>query len=97
MAGTSLRCKGFVETESFERSKAELKAETVLTDEEIDDRLEAVVWALLRDAEEIAEKVSGHNLWVVVTERGLPELRIYLRPRHDEPEEAEWLWVERRP
>jgi len=97
MAGTSLRCKGFVETETFEQSKADLKAETGLTDEEIDDRLEAVVWALRRDAEEVAERVPGRNLWVAVTERGLPELRVYLRPRRDKPEEAEWLWIERRP
>lgn len=76
MAGASLRCKGFVETESFERSKAELKAESGLTDEEIDDRLEALVWVLLRDAEEVAERVPGRNLWVAVTERGLPELRV---------------------
>jgi len=97
MAGTSLLCNGFVESETYERSKAELKAVTGLTDEEIDDRLEAVVWALLRDAEEVAERIPGRNLWVVVIERGLPTLHIYLRPRADNPEEAEWLWIERRP
>lgn len=97
MAGTSLLCNAFIESESFEQSKAELKAETGLTDQEIDDRLEAVVWALRRDAQETAEQIPGLNLWVVVTERGLPELRIYLRPRDGMPEEAEWLWIERRP
>lgn len=94
MAGTSLRCNGFIE--SYEQSKAELKAETGLTDEEIDDRVEAVVWALLRDPKEAAERIPGKSLWVVVTERGLPELRIYLRPRDENPDEAEWLWIERR-
>jgi len=84
MAGTSLRCNGFIESESYEQSKAELKAETGLTDEEIDD------------PEEAAERIPGRSLWVVVTERGLPELRIYLRPRDENPDEAEWLWIERR-
>jgi hypothetical protein len=97
MAGTSLLCNAFIESESFEQSKAELKAETGLTDQEIDDRLEAVVWALRRNTQETAEQIPGLNLWVVVTERGLPELRIYLRPRDGMPEEAEWMWIERRP
>jgi hypothetical protein len=97
MAGTSLLCHGFVESESFEQSKADLKSDTGLTDEEIDDRLEALVWALRRNPEEVAERVPGRNLWVAITERGLPELRIYLRPREGSPEEAEWLWIERRP
>lgn len=96
MAGTSLLCNGFVESESFERSKADLKAETGLTDEEIDDRLEALVWALHRDAEEVTERIPGLNLWVAIVEGGLPELRVYLRPREDSPEEAEWLWIERK-
>ncbi|HMJ71874.1 MAG TPA: hypothetical protein VK471_00770 [Solirubrobacterales bacterium] len=97
MVGTSLLCNAFIESESFEQSKAELKAETGLTDREIDDRLEAVVWALRRNTQETAEQIPGLKLWVVVTERGLPELRIYLRPRDGMPEEAEWLWIERRP
>jgi hypothetical protein len=96
MAGTSLLCNGFVESESFEQSKADLKAETGLTDEEIDDRLEALVWALRRDAEEVTERIPGLNLWVAIVERGLPVLRVYLRPREDSPEEAEWLWIERK-
>lgn len=96
MAGTSLLCKAFIETESFERSKAELKIETGLTDEEIDDRLEALVWALRKDPDETAEPIPGRNLWVAVVEGGLPELHVYLRPRSENPEEAEWLWIERR-
>jgi hypothetical protein len=96
MAGTSLVCKGFIEAESFELSKAELKAQTGLTDTQIDDRLEALVWALHRDAEVVAKQVPGRNLWVAVTERGLPQLRIYLRPREGAPEESEWLWIEER-
>jgi hypothetical protein len=96
MAGTSLLCKAFIESESFERSKAELKAETGLTDQEIDDRLEALVWALRRNAQETAEQIPDRNLWVAVVERGLPELHVYLKPRDENPEEAEWLWIERR-
>lgn len=96
MAGTSLRCNGFIESKSFERSKADLKAETGLTDEEIDDRLEALVWALRRNAGEVAERIPGRNLWVALVEGGAPELRIYLRQREENSEEAEWLWIERR-
>lgn len=97
MAGTSLSCKAFIESESFERSKADLKAETGLTDGEIDDRLEALVWALQRDPSEVAQRIPGRNLWVAVTERGIPALRIYLRPRDNMPDEAEWMWIERIP
>lgn len=97
MAGTSLLCKAFIESESFQQSKAELKAETGLSDRDIDDRLEALVWALRRDAQETAERIPGRNLWVAVTERGLPQLRVYLRPRDGDPEEAEWMWIERKP
>jgi hypothetical protein len=43
MAGISLLCNEFIESESFQRSKTDLKAETGLSDEKIDDRLEALV------------------------------------------------------
>lgn len=97
MDGPKLACKAFVESESFERSKGELKQRTGLSDLEIDDRLEALVWALQRDAEKVTEQIPGRNLWVAIVERGLPPLRIYLRPRDDTSDEAEWLWIEQQP
>jgi hypothetical protein len=101
-----LVCKGFIEAESFERSKAELMQETGLTPREVDDRVEAVVWALARvegaDAEREAAEITvqpvpNRNLWAAVIPRGIPPLRLYLRPRSDVAGECEWLWIERRP
>ena len=95
MAGTSrLACKGFIESASFRRSKADLKWQLGLTDRQIDDRLEALMWALSRDAEVTATRIPGRNLWVASTPRGLPPLRIYLRPRPGVPDECEWMWIE---
>ena len=108
MAGTRLAplaCKGFIEAESFERSKAELMQETGMTPREIDDRVEAVAWALARfkgrdaeiEAAEIAvQQVPNLNLWTAVIPRGIPPLRLYLRPRVEVDGECEWLWIERR-
>lgn len=96
MAGTSLLCKAFIESHGFEQSKADLKANTGLTDEQIDDRLEALIWALRRDADAVAKPIPGRKLWVAVTERGLPQLRVYLRPRDGAPDEAELMWIEER-
>jgi hypothetical protein len=47
MAGLSgeLRCEGFIESSTFERARTELKRSTGLTDRQIDDRLEGLVWA----------------------------------------------------
>jgi hypothetical protein len=39
---------------------------------------------------------GGNNLWVAVTERGTPLLRVYLRPRSGVPNECELLWIEDR-
>lgn len=109
MAGTRLgilTCRGFVEAESYEQSKAELMQETGMTPCEIDDRVEALVWALARfegkDAEREAveitvQQVPNRQLWVAVIPRGIPPLRLYLRPRPDAPGECEWLWIERKP
>jgi hypothetical protein len=96
MAGISLLCNEFIESESFQRSKTDLKAETGLSDQEIDDRLEALVWALRRNAQEVAERIPDRNLWVAVVEGGIPELRVYLKQSDENPELAEWLWIERR-
>jgi hypothetical protein len=98
MAGFSaeLRCEGFIESEPFDRSREELKRTTGLTDRQIDDRLEGLVWALLRVPSAVAERIPNRNLWVAVTTFEAPLLRIYLRPRPGSPTEAEWLWIEER-
>lgn len=99
MAGASneLRCEGFVESDGFEKSKKELKHSTGLTDRQIDDRLEALVWALMREPSAVAGRVGNLNLWVAVTTFEVPLLRVYLCPRPENPAEAEWLWIEERP
>jgi hypothetical protein len=95
MAGTSeLRCEGFIETSEFERSKEELKRTANLTDRQIDQRLDGLLWALRRDSTAVAHRVENRNLWVAAIPRGIPPLRIYLRPRADVPTECELLWIE---
>jgi hypothetical protein len=98
MAGASgdLRCEGFIETSEFARSKGELKRDTGLTDRQIDFRLEGLLWALRRDASLVAERIPNRNLWVAATNRGVPLLRIFLRPRVNAPTESELLWIEER-
>jgi hypothetical protein len=98
MAGLSgqLRCEGFVESSDFAKAKDQLKLGTGLTDREIDDRLEALVWALLREPAAIAEQIPGRNLWVAVTTAGAPLIRVYLRPRRGIATECELLWIEER-
>lgn len=103
MAGTSqpagqLACRGFIETEGFARSKDDLKTLHGLTDRQVDDRLEALLWALARGgAAELVQRIpTRRNLWVAITPRGIPPLRIYLRHRADAPDECELLWVEER-
>jgi hypothetical protein len=97
MAGTSrlLLCDGFIESEGFESSKEDLKALTGLTDEQIDDRLEALIWEIRRDASANTRRI-GENLWVAVIPRGIPSLRIYLCPRPGAQAECELLWIEER-
>lgn len=96
MAGTSLRCGGFIETEGFELSKRLLMQAAELTARDIDDRLEALQWALERDSSELAAAVPGRNLWVAVTDGEPPHIRVYLRPRPNQEDEAELLWIEER-
>ncbi len=92
MGGTSgLVCRGFIETETYSKSRQLLE----LSDRQIDDRLEALIWALTRDPDE-ASRVGSRNLWVAVTPGGIPPLRIYLRPRAAVPGECELLWIEER-
>ena len=56
----------------------------------------ALLWALRRNLDEAADRVPGRNLWVGVTKRGTPLLRVYLRRRTDLPDECELLWIEDR-
>ena len=74
--------------------------ETGMTEHQVDDRLEALVWALLRGATDDADagvsKIRDRNLWVAVIPGGIPPLRVYLRPRVNIAEECEWMWIERR-
>jgi hypothetical protein len=99
MAGLSgeLRCEGFIESSTFERSKDELKRSTGLTDRQIDYRLEGLVWALLREPSAVSEQVRNLNLWAAVTTVGIPLLRVYIRPRAGTTSECEWVWIEERP
>ena len=98
MAGASseLRCEGFIETREFERSKDELKRDTGLTDRQIDFRLEGLLWALSRDPALVAERIPDRNLWVAATNRGVPLLRVFLRPRAGASSESELMWIEER-
>lgn len=99
MAGLSgeLRCEGFIESSTFERSKDEPKRGTGLTDRQSDYRPEGLVWALLREPSAISEQVRDLNLWVAVTTVGIPLLRVYIRPRAGTASECEWVWIEERP
>lgn len=98
MVGLSseLRCEGFIEADEFEKSKDELKRVSGLTDRQIDDRLEGLVWALLREPSAVAARVGHFNLWVAVTTVGVPLLRVYIRPRTSTAAECEWVWIEER-
>jgi len=91
-----LRCEGFIEAKDFERSKDELKSTTGLSDRQIDDRLKALVWALLREPSAVAQRVGSLNLWAAETTVGIPALRVYLRPRTGTMAECEWVWIEER-
>jgi hypothetical protein len=97
MAGTStLVCSGFIETTFFTSSKEDLKVHSGLTDRQIDDRMEGVVWALHQDADQTAHKVPDRNLWLVPIPEGDPPLILYIRQSKDDPQIAEWMWIQER-
>ena len=96
MAGTSLACEGFIESQGFEISKADLCALHELSDQDIDERLDALLWALRRDPSSVSEHVGERNLWVAVEPGSTPPLRIFLRPREGVPTDCELLWIEER-
>jgi hypothetical protein len=99
MAGLSseLRCEGFIESETFTKSKDDLKRDSGLTDRQIDDRVEGLVWALLREPSAVARRVGTRNLWAAETPAGVPVLVVYLRPRAASMAECEWLWIQELP
>jgi|SRR6266487_1313859 len=97
MAGTSaLVCRGFIETETFTKSKERLKLVLEWTDRDIEERIEALQWAFqhdpLPDDAPLTRKVKGRNLWVARTDH--PYLRVYMRPRPEVENECELLWIE---
>lgn len=102
MAGTSrLRCGGFIEADTLAGSIGLLRAELAhrgesISDREIDDRIEAMQWALNRGDIENLAPVGTRQLWVYVIPRGYPQLRVFLRPRREVPDECEILWIEER-
>ena len=99
MAGTNqLVCRGFIETDSYQRSYADLRQRTGLSDREIDDRLESLVWAFVHEPDPdipIFVRVRQRNLWVAITDPPYP-LRVFARPRQEVEGECEWLWIEER-
>ncbi len=103
MAGPNrLHCGGFTETEGFDRSLEILRAELAargesISDEQIDDRLGAILWSLAHgDEGDIAEQLPGLRTWVAVLPGVYPFLRFFLTPREDVPDECCLLWVEER-
>ncbi|MGZ8716404.1 MAG: hypothetical protein ACXWYO_04760 [Gaiellaceae bacterium] len=90
-----LICNGFVEADSFVKSKADLIATLDLTDRDIDDRLAALMWGLNHDAEYVAERIPGRILWVAITD--WPPLRIFMRPSREVFGICELLWIEEIP
>ena len=100
MAGTShsqlLLCEGFIESDGFGKSKRDLMALFDLTDRDVDDRLHALTWSIVRDASTNTQRVPGRNLWVAVTPGGIPPLRIFLRPCAGVISECELVWIEER-
>jgi len=53
-------------------------------------------WALNRGDIENLAPVGTRQLWVYVIPRGYPQLRVFLRPRREVPDECEILWIEER-
>jgi hypothetical protein len=94
MAGNPPRllCKGFIECDSFAKSKSELVARLGFSDQDIDDRLEAIVWGLNHEADYLADRIGDRILWVAVTD--WPPLRVYLRPNAETFGICDLLWIE---
>ncbi len=97
MAGTNpLVCHGFLETDGFKHSKERLKQLLEWTDRDVDDRLEALIWAFQHDPDPdvapLTSRVPNRQLWVARTDH--PYLRVYMRPRLDVQNECELLWIE---
>lgn len=78
------------------QSRADLMETLDLTIRDIDERVEALEWALVRDVDAVAEQIPGLNLWVAVTSRGLPPLRLYFKPHASDDAKCVWMWIEER-
>lgn len=98
MVGTSgevFRCKGFIESEAFKRCKAELIPGPP---REFDDRIEALIWQLNRDASapRHSRPLPGKFTRVAVTDpvEGIKKLRLFFRPQPDGTGNCLLLWVE---
>ena len=97
MAGNKpLVCNGFIETKAFKHSKKRLKELLEWTDRDVDDRLEALIWAFQHDPDPedvpLTRKIEGRHLWVARTDH--PYLRVYMRPRTHVENECELIWIE---
>lgn len=97
MAGTRpLVCRGFIETKIYTQSKERLKQLLEWTDRDVDDRIEALIWAFQHDPDPedapLTRRVLNRNLWVARTD--YPYLRVYLRPRSGVEDECELMWIE---
>jgi hypothetical protein len=97
MAGTNaLVCHGFIESEGYTKSKELLKQLLEWTDRDVDDRLDALIWAFQHDPDPddapLTRRVPNRNLWVARTDH--PHLRVYLRPRVGVQNECELMWIE---
>lgn len=81
------------------RSRADLLEETGMTLQQLDDRIEALEWALARgdrDDDAGVRPIPGRSIWAAVIPRGIPPLRLYLRPCDSVKHKCEWLWIEER-
>jgi hypothetical protein len=98
MDGTSqpLICHGFIEGEGFKLSKKRLKELFEWTDEDIDVRLDSLIWAFQSDPHPdeapLTRRSGDRNLWVARIDH--PHLRVYLRPRVGVQDECELMWIE---
>jgi len=91
-----LVCRGFEESDIFIQSRADLMESLGIDIKEVDERLEALEWALVRDAEAVATRIPDLDLWVAPIPRGLPPLRVYFRPHPTENAKCVLMWIEER-
>lgn len=80
MAGLeeTLVCRGFVESDTFRLCREQIDQDA----RAFDERIEALQWALFRDAESESRAVPGKSIRVAVTEAQphVLKLRVYFLP-----------------